>query len=732
MIKKLQDNKYFKIAVFIVVLLIPVIYSFFYLKSYWNPYGHLDDIKVGIVNLDKGNEGENRGEEFVKELKDSKTFNFVDVENSDDATKGLGNDEYYAVITIPSDFTETLNSAKTDNKRISTITYTPNKRKNYLSSQILNSALKSVELKLESKVSREVTKTLSDSLKDVPDDLKKIADGADKLDEGADSLNNGLQTLSEGVQTLDNKYTDFNNGINSAYSGSESLANGIGQVNDGLDSLASGSSKLEEGINQVNSGAEVLNEKGTQGIEALSNGINKLDEGAGEVSTGVSSYVDGTEQLANGVSAYVDGVNSLNQNKTAILNVVIQMSKVDSNLETLAGQAQAILDAENSANLNAKGNALKTGANKLVAKENGMTLGDKLKYGASSLKSGTSELKNKASGLGDITAGISKLRNGLSQVGTGITTLKNGTEALRDGSGKVKEGADSLEGGLKILNDSSAQVKDALVKLDDGAKQAVEGTSKLKDGTGEFKKEINDGLDTANEEIKKLDGIESYVEDPVEFKEESYGEVDSYGVAFAPLFIAIGLWVGALMCYVVLYYDQRHRFGVLDHDSKIHKILQNMIYLGIGAVDGIITGVLLKVSLGYSVVNMPIYLFVCMLVGLLFMEVIQFLIKNFGDFGKFIALIILVLQLAASGGTFPVETIDNSFKAFTSILPMTYAIRAFRDTLIYTDHSLLLKNIIILIGIFVGILIIQSAIDLFKISREKIHNKIENKKTVKE
>ena len=77
MIKKLQDNKYFKIAVFIVVLLIPVIYSFFYLKSYWDPYGHLDDITVGIVNLDKGQDNENKGNDFVKELKDSKTFNFA-------------------------------------------------------------------------------------------------------------------------------------------------------------------------------------------------------------------------------------------------------------------------------------------------------------------------------------------------------------------------------------------------------------------------------------------------------------------------------------------------------------------------------------------------------------------------------------------------------------------------------------------------------------------------------
>ena len=208
--------------------------------------------------------------------------------------------------------------------------------------------------------------------------------------------------------------------------------------------------------------------------------------------------------------------------------------------------------------------------------------------------------------------------------------------------------------------------------------------------------------------------MDSYVEDPIKIEEQSYGEVDSYGVAFAPLFISIGLWVGALMCYVVLYYDQRHRFGILDHDTKKSKILQDIVYLAIGAIDGILTGLILKAGLGFSVNNMMVYLGECMLAGLVFMSVIQFLIRNFGDIGKFLALIILVLQLAASGGTFPVETIDNGFKGFTSLLPMTYTIRAFRDVLINTDNSLIAKNTWILVGIFVVLNLLSIIIEIIK------------------
>ena len=80
------------------------------------------------------------------------------------------------------------------------------------------------------------------------------------------------------------------------------------------------------------------------------------------------------------------------------------------------------------------------------------------------------------------------------------------------------------------------------------------------------------------------------------------------------------------------------------------------------------------------------------------MSVIQFLIVNFGDIGKFIALIILVLQLAASGGTFPVETIDKGFRALTNFLPMTYAIRLLKESLVLIDKGFAGKNILMLLA----------------------------------
>ena len=112
----MKKEKIFTIIVFIVVLFIPLIYSFFYLKSYWNPYGNLSDMKIAVVNMDKGSDNENQGEEFVKSLQDSNTFD-IKVVTEDQAEDGMKKGDYYATIKIPENFTECLESASSEDKQ---------------------------------------------------------------------------------------------------------------------------------------------------------------------------------------------------------------------------------------------------------------------------------------------------------------------------------------------------------------------------------------------------------------------------------------------------------------------------------------------------------------------------------------------------------------------------------------------------------------------------------------
>lgn len=685
--KKLKNSNAFKAIIFIVVMLIPLIYSFFYLKSYWNPYGNLSDMQIAVVNLDKGKDDKNQGNEFVQSLKDSDTFKICEV-SKDEAQEGMKKGNYYATIEIPENFTECLESASTEDKQIAQVTYSPNQATNYLATQIVNSAVKTIELNLQSKIDKEIIANLASKLNEVPDSLQEISDGADTILNGTESLNDGIKQISDGTNTLSNSYKEFDEGVNSAYTGSKSLNSGISQVSDGVETLKNGGKSLDSAIDQINQGADQLSSQEAEGITELSTGVTDLNTGA--------------KTLNDGVAEYVTGVNTLSENTEVFLNKLIKTADAlgdncDPTLKAFATQAQGFFAKDPKTNMNGF-ESVAVGGKKVTA-------------GSNSLYAGTQKLAKGTEKLGTLTNGIQSLKTALTQVKQGTTSLNNGIATLQNGTTQLSKGSESLETGLEKLSSSSSTVYNAISTLNEGSKTAYNGSNQLVEGVQTFKTSIDEGLQDTKEQLKSLNGIEEFGENPVEFKTEEYGKVDSYGIAFTPLFLCIGLWVGALMAYVVLYYDHDERFGIFGMNAK-NKILQNLVYLGLGAVEGLLTGWLLKAGLGYEIQNMALYYGSSILIGITFMSIIQFLIRNFGDIGKFLALIILVLQLAAAGGTFPIETIDKAFQAVSPYLPMTYSIKLLREVLVPTASNFKGTYIGILVGIIAVTMLITFVVDI--------------------
>ena len=684
----MKKEKIMKTVIFIVVLLIPIIYSFFYLKSYWNPYGDLSDIKIAIVNLDKGEDGENQGKEFVSELKEDGTFQICEVKD-EEANTGMDKGEYYAKITIPENFTEYLNSASTENKRIAEITYSPNQASNYLATQIIGSAMKTVETSLQAKVNSKIVANLSEKLQEVPDSLQTIADGSKEILDGSESLKSGIDQINKGTNKLSDSYTKFDDGVNSAYKGSKQISNGVSKAEEGVKTLSDGSKLLDSSMETINEGVNELSKKGEEGITDLTTGVNK--------------YVDGTNQ----VITYLNGVESVNEKEGNILKAIEDTSK---NTNLSSEQKLAIINGALSKYdlITASKDYKKLQASKpliSVAKNELSTKGTEL-------KAGVNDLTKISSGITTLKAGLQKVGQGTKSLNTGVSTLLTGTKTL-------KSGTTDLSNGLKTLDKNSKVIETSLNTLSDGTKSAYEGSKKLSDGAKTFNDEINNGIKDTKEELKTLDGLDKFSEDPVEFKTEANGKVDSYGIAFTPLFLCIGLWVGALMCYVVLYYDQKNRYKYLDSAAK-NKLLQNLFYIAIGAVQGIVTALLLKLGLGFELQNAALYYGASILIGITFISIIQFLIRNFGDIGKFLALIILVLQLAASGGTFPIETINKGFRVLTPYLPMTYSIKLLREILVPTTANFKAQYILILLAITVCTVTITYVVDIVRNKKETV------------
>ena len=261
-------------ALIVGVIVIPLAYSFFYLDAFWNPYSKLETVPVAVVNEDNGaminGKFQNLGNKMVDTLKDKKSLKWV-FTDSKDAKDGLQNSsKYYAVITIPNDFSKNISTAQTTDKQPATITYSSNEKRNYLASQILHSATLQLEEQVRSQVTEEITGELTDKLNEVPGQLNTLNNGLTQLGTGAKDLNKGLGKLYTGSQTMTTNLNTLTGGLNQAHQGTQkmntamaqipTLISGVAQLNTGAQQLSNGLTQADSGADQLNSGAAALSQ----------------------------------------------------------------------------------------------------------------------------------------------------------------------------------------------------------------------------------------------------------------------------------------------------------------------------------------------------------------------------------------------------------------------------------------------------------------------------------------
>lgn len=633
----MKEKKFFNYVIIAAVLIIPFMYSFFYLKAYWNPYGegNIDNIPVAIVNNDEGD----NGEKVITNIKNSKKLKISTV-SDEKASDGLYNKKYYAVITIPKDFSESMESASTTNKKHATITYAPNQKSNYLASQIINNVVSAVEKNLDNTVNSTIVDSLASTIKDVPSKLETISNGFEQLEEGTTKLQDGSNSLANGTNSLKSNYEEFNTGIKN----------------------------IKDGIETLNSS--------TANFSSLSSGLNELV-------TGAANLKAGNDQFSTGFNAYVSGVNTA-LNYTDSLVTLINTSicpKVQNNTATKEEIKMCAIAQGMSTPSEKTGNTTTINYLKIS--------GQKLQNANTSVSAGINELNNKVTPLLSVNDKIKQLQGGVNTLLNGANTLYDSSLQIRNGIATLNDGATTLNAGIKTLNSS------------------VKGA----------KEELNTNITTTKEEVKKVDNLSDYSKEPVTVKTKAVNEISSYGTAFSPFFISISLWVGCLMMYIVLYYDKEERFKKLSISNK-NRLQRTLCYHGLATLSAIILGILLMTLLDFEITNIFLYFISIILVANTFMAIIETLIINFKDIGKFIALILLVLQLAAAGGTFPIETVTKGFRFLNPILPMTYTINLLRESLVTIEKSLLTKNILVVVAIMIVFMSINIIVDITKQKKE--------------
>lgn len=705
-----------KITILIGVIIIPLAYSLFYLAAFWDPYSRLSDLPVAVVNLDKGalvnGQQRNLGDEMVQRMNDGKDLKWV-FTSAQEASSGLNGKTYYATVTIPEDFSANIASAGAARKSQARILYSSNETRNFLATQILGRAMTTLEEQTRTSINREITQQLSDKLAQVPDKLGELNDGLSQLHDGAGKLNDGAGDVQSGAN-------DLKAGAADVHDGSSQVLDGANQVKSGVNSLSKGIKDLDGGIKALQSGARDLN----KGLDDLSSGLKKADEGAADLKSGAqgtTALIDGSAQLKtgaadlqSGVDQYVAGVNALiaqNQTTAQVLSTyaahnpsVLSDPILGPLLTQLSGSSSQLTQLQQA------GAGVQAGASQVAA-------------ASSQLAAGAEGLTQLQSGAADLSAATAQLLGGAQALDTGSATLLAGLNDAKSGSAKLVSDSGTLASGTADLANGAADLNKGTTDLSNGATDLAKGTVDLKDGTndlldgtGTAQGKVSDAIANAKEELKSTDGLAAFAENPVVVDDQPINPVPNYGTAFSPYFMSLSLWVGAIIMFVGIYLDPDNRFPSLGRGSR-HRLARVAVFFCVGLAQSVSLAFLVIHGLHLTVSNIWTFYGSCVLVSVVFTSVVEFLIVNLGDAGKFLALLFLILQLTACGGTFPMETVPPFFQAIYRYMPMTYSVNLFKDVIGSVPGGG--HNALILVGVFAVFTAMTMALDALRRNSRK-------------
>lgn len=670
-----------------------------FLWAFWDPYDHLADLPVAIVNEDKGADFEGKelqlGDELVDKLKESGDFNFKFV-NKEQGYKDLKNQKYYMLIEIPSEFSSNATTLLDDQPEKLKLVYVPNESYNFLSSQIGETAIEKIKSSISEKITETYAETMFDKVTELADGMGQASDGASKINDGAAELKDGSSLIYDKLSLLADKSIEFNDGV--------------GKINNGSKELVAGSKTLADGLGQLQEGQNTLKSASDQlkaGHDQLAAGIHQTKEGLGAVNEKIPAVVTGTEQIGAGAKTLS---TSLQQWQSEAQKVNGGMAVLQEKLQGLIGQLPE--DSPQRIELEGALNQLKTGTAELAGAAGQLANGGneiaakigELNKGQKQLQQGVNEL---AKGSVKLESGAQEISKGQNEFQAGMNTFSQKFAEAKAGADKLANGSTELAGGLGQLQDGSAAIKDGTAQLKDGAGKIADGNATLYDGSEELASKLADGADKASS-VNANDETFSMMAGPVKVDNEKINKVPNYGTGFAPYFLSLGLFVGALLLSIV--FPLREPAGVPKNGFSWFTS-KFLILMGIGIIQALIAVLIMFVGLKIEVQSVPLFILFAIITSLTFITLIQFFVTTFGDPGRFIAILILILQLTTSAGTFPLELIPKFLQPISTFLPMTYTVSGFKAVISSGDFSFMWHNVGIL-AIFI-VLFIAGTIAFF-------------------
>ncbi len=609
--------------------------------------------------------------------------------------------------------------------------------------------------------------TLQGKSGEMKDGAQKLADGSNKLVAGSGKVTSGLNTLSsktgemqKGISELRDGSEKVTNGLSLLASKTGELKTGTTELSNGMEKLAGGQIQLEKGSQEIQKGLQELDSK----VKISAAGLEEMQAKVPTILNKVNEKIDGAEKNVNQLNGFTQStagdaknaaqdvanlqkqIESLpkeyqEQLQPYITNAAKSTATVQQKVAVVSGGTKQLNEEVNQlkGEINQKAsemqnklpnsggiNTLTDGITKLmnaqnefVSKFHGFGEGlNNAKVGANNLNKASDQLIDGVTQLAD---GSSKVTGGLGTLSAGANQMSGGITQLTDGSSQVTTGLGTLNGGLNQMSTGSTQLIDGVNKLADGSGKVTDGLVKVNDGSGELAEKLGEGAEKTGE-VKGTDKTYDMFASPVKVKTEKMAEVPNYGTGFTPYFLSLGLFVGALLLSIV--YPLRDTVGVPKSGFSWF-ISKFGVLLSVGIIQAIVADVILLFGLGVEVQSIPYFILFSIVTSLAFIALIQCLVTAFGDAGRFIAIITLIMQLTTSAGTFPLELIPKFLQPFNAWLPMTYSVSGLKAVVSSGDFDFMWQNIGVLM-IFIVVLSLGTIASLTLMHKRQFKNIAEN------
>ncbi|MDN6012731.1 MAG: YhgE/Pip domain-containing protein [Lactococcus sp.] len=742
-------NKFF-IVIIIALMTIPALYNLIFLSSMWDPYGKISDLPVAVVNQDQSAEingkSVNLGKDLADEMAKGNDLDYHFVSDSM-AQKGLKDETYFMEIKIPSDFSKNAGSLVSDKPTSSTIHYQTSKGHNFIASKMSDSAMEKLKEKVSKNITETYTKTIFENLTTLASGVTKAADGSDQLVDGSQTLKSGSSDISsnldklatssltfkDGADTLNVGIGQYMAGVSTLKDGSASLSQAVTQYTDGAAQLANGTNQLATGTASLAAGVSQLSNSNPKiqelldGSAALSKGLQKMSGSISvpdlsDLKTGLANLQNEINTIQNAnlpaslttdlaylntalgtletdqatklkalraTNAYkshpeeqatleglVSPSPSLVKNiKDAATDLQIQISSLSIHLGTISAISGKVLPGANVAidRLTGSLTIIKTGVD------------GKLLPGANLVNVGLTKLVD---GVNSASDGANKLNQSTAQINTGAQTLIGNNTQLNAGSSKLATGAAQLTQNSPKLLDGSAQLASGAAQISGGSGRLASGSNTLTSGIGTLTAgatTLNTGLTDAKTKLAENATAEANakkIASPLNITHQDKDNSPKNGVGMAPYMISVALFVGAVATNMII-------SGTLSGESPKSRRDYLLARIGVNGLIGLGEGVLVYLAghlLGLSA-NHELAMFgFTVLVAVCFMFIVTFFNTWLGKPGAFLMLILLLLQLGASAGTYPLALTSNFFQRLNPWMPMTYAVKGFRQVISLTGQ----------------------------------------------